>query len=47
MALWFEYSKTENQPGNPVVDWRTTPTPQIKDPFVRAIPGRFTMAPVK
>ncbi|WP_307104753.1 glycoside hydrolase family 26 protein [Arthrobacter globiformis] len=47
MALWFEYSKTENQPGNPVVDWRTTVTPQIRDPFTRAIPDRFIMAPVR
>ena len=46
MALWFEYSKTENQPGSPVVDWRTTVTPQIRDPFTRAIPDRFLMAPV-
>jgi hypothetical protein len=47
MALWFEHSKTENQPGNPVVDWRATVTPQIRDPFVRALPDRFSMAPMK
>lgn len=23
LAVWFEFSKQENQPGNPVIDWRT------------------------
>jgi hypothetical protein len=47
LAVWFEFSKQENQPGNPVVDWRTTTDPQIRDAFTTALPGRFVMAPLK
>ena len=47
LAVWFEFSKQENHPGNPVVDWRTTTDPHIRDAFTRARPGRFAMAPLK
>jgi len=46
MALWFEFSKEENQPGTPVIDWRTTVSPGIKDSFTKAIPRSFMTAPL-
>lgn len=47
LAVWFEFSKQENQPGKPVIDWRTTADPLIRDAFIRARPSSFTMAPLK
>jgi hypothetical protein len=47
LAVWFEFSKLEKQPENPVVDWRTTTNPMTRDPFTSAIASRFTMAPLK
>jgi hypothetical protein len=47
LAVWFEYSKQENRPGNPVIDWRTASDQTIREDFAGAIPNRFTMAPLK
>jgi hypothetical protein len=47
LAVWFEFSKEENQPGNPVIDWRTTADPATAEAFAEALPNRFAMAPLK
>jgi hypothetical protein len=47
LVVWFEFSKLENQPGNPVIDWRTTADPTTREPFQDAISDRFSMAPLK
>jgi hypothetical protein len=47
LAVWFEFSKRENQPGNPVVDWRATADPGIRSAFTHAVPNRFAMAPLR
>lgn len=47
LAAWFEHSKVEMQPGNPVIDWRTTIDSATREPFVDAIPEHFNMAPLE
>lgn len=47
LAVWFEFSKQENQPGQPVVDWRTTVDPVTTEQFSAALPERFDWAPLK
>lgn len=47
LVVWFELFKQERQPGNPVVDWRTTASPSTRAIFTKAIPDWLSMAPLK
>ena len=47
LAVWFEWSKQENQPGNPTVDWTVTQDPATLEAFQAAIPNSFGMAPLQ
>ncbi|AMM33532.1 hypothetical protein SA2016_2867 [Sinomonas atrocyanea] len=46
LAVWFEWIKQENQPGNPTVDWAATEDGATGQAFRSALPSSFGMAPV-